>query len=84
MRASLRHETEFQYRNAQERFTKVLANRRVKVEEMDLSGDFSPAGRIVTREGSDRTSSLSQCCAESVWLPHRSWMLPFRPSGSRD
>jgi len=43
MRTSLWHETEFQYRNAQERFTKVLANRRVKVEEMDLSGDFSPA-----------------------------------------
>ncbi|MCK4304029.1 MAG: peptidase U62 [Candidatus Eisenbacteria sp.] len=43
IRAALWNETEYQYRQAQERFTKVLNNRRVKVEEQDLSNDFSPA-----------------------------------------
>jgi len=43
MRASLWQETEFQYREAQERLTKVITNRKVKVEEEDLSADFSPA-----------------------------------------
>ncbi len=41
IRNQLWNETERQYRNAQERFTKVLANRQVKVEEEDLSNDFS-------------------------------------------
>jgi predicted Zn-dependent protease len=36
-------ETEYQLQKAQERFTKVLTNRQVKVEEEDLSGDFSPS-----------------------------------------
>jgi len=44
VRAALWNETEFQYRKAQERFTKVLTNRQVKVAEEDQSDDFSPAG----------------------------------------
>ncbi len=43
IRAALWNETEYQYRRAQERFTKVLSNRQVKVEEEDLSNDFSSA-----------------------------------------
>jgi predicted Zn-dependent protease len=42
MRAALWNETEYQFRKAQERLTRVEANRRVKVEEEDLSDDFSP------------------------------------------
>ncbi len=42
IRATLWSETEFQYRKAQERYTKVITNRQVKVEEEDLSNDFSP------------------------------------------
>ncbi len=41
IRASLWDETEYQYRKAQERFTKVTTNKQVKVEEEDLSNDFS-------------------------------------------
>ncbi|MBU1701466.1 MAG: hypothetical protein KJ970_15610 [Candidatus Eisenbacteria bacterium] len=40
--AALWSETEYQYRKAQERYTKVLSNRQVMVEEEDLSNDFSP------------------------------------------
>lgn len=43
VRASLWNETEYQFRQAQERYTKVVANRQVKVEEQDTSHDFSPA-----------------------------------------
>ncbi|HEY3295723.1 MAG TPA: metallopeptidase TldD-related protein [bacterium] len=43
IRASLWNETEFQFRQAQERYTKVVANRQVKVEEQDTSQDFSTA-----------------------------------------
>ncbi len=43
IRAALWNETEYQYRQVQERYTKVLTNRQVKVEEEDLSDDFSPA-----------------------------------------
>jgi TldD protein len=42
MRAALWNETEYQFRKAQERLTRVEANRQVKVEEQDLSDDFSP------------------------------------------
>jgi TldD protein len=42
VRAALWNETEFQYRRAQERFTKVLTNRQIKVEEEDRSDDFAP------------------------------------------
>lgn len=42
IRAALWNETEYQYQKAQERLTKVQANRQVKVEEEDLSDDFSP------------------------------------------
>jgi len=42
IRSVLWAETEYQYRKAQERYTKVLANRQVKVEEENLSDDFSP------------------------------------------
>ena len=41
IRAALWNETEYQYRQTQERYTKVLANRQVKVEEQDTSADFS-------------------------------------------
>jgi TldD protein len=41
IRAALWAETEYQYRMAQERYTKVLTNRQVKVQEEDLSDDFS-------------------------------------------
>jgi TldD protein len=41
IRAALWNETEYQYRQAQERYTKVVANRQVKVEEQDTSHDFS-------------------------------------------
>jgi len=43
VRAALWNETEYQYRKAQERYTKVLTNRQVMVEEEDQSDDFSPA-----------------------------------------
>jgi len=43
IRAALWNETEYQYRQAQERYTKVVANRQVKVEEQDTSNDFSSA-----------------------------------------
>ena len=42
VRAALWNETEFQFMKANERLTKVEANRQVKVEEEDLSNDFSP------------------------------------------
>jgi len=41
MRAALWAETEYQYQKAQERYTKVLTNQQVKVEEEDKSSDFS-------------------------------------------
>lgn len=43
IRAALWNETEFQYRKAQERYTKVRTNQQVKVEEEDQSADFSAA-----------------------------------------
>ncbi|KPL07027.1 hypothetical protein AMJ86_06230 [bacterium SM23_57] len=43
IRAALWAETEYQYQKAQERYTKVLTNQQVKVEEEDKSDDFSPA-----------------------------------------
>jgi TldD protein len=43
VRAALWNETEYQYQKAQERLTKVVANRQVLVEEEDLSADFAPA-----------------------------------------
>ncbi|MBN2172094.1 MAG: TldD/PmbA family protein [Candidatus Krumholzibacteriota bacterium] len=43
VRAALWNETEYQFRQALDRYMKVQANRRVKVEEEDLSADFSPA-----------------------------------------
>ncbi|MDP8238163.1 MAG: metallopeptidase TldD-related protein [Candidatus Hatepunaea meridiana] len=42
IRSTLWSETEYQYRKAQERYSKVLTNRQVKVEEINLSDDFSP------------------------------------------
>jgi predicted Zn-dependent protease len=42
IRAALWHETEYQYRKAQERYTKVITNRQIKVEEEDQSADFAP------------------------------------------
>jgi len=42
IRAALWSETEYQYRMSQERYTKVLTNRQVKVQEEDQSDDFSP------------------------------------------
>lgn len=48
--AALWNETEYQYRKAQERLTKVEANRQVKVEEQDLSNDFSPGAAHVYSE----------------------------------
>jgi TldD protein len=41
LRASLWAETEYQFQKAQERYTKVLTNQQVKVEEADKSDDFS-------------------------------------------
>jgi predicted Zn-dependent protease len=41
--ATLWAETEYKYQKAQERFTKVLSNRQVKVEEEDKSNDYSSA-----------------------------------------
>ncbi len=43
IRATLWNETEYQFQTAQERLTKVVTNRQVKVEEQDLSADFSVA-----------------------------------------
>ena len=56
VRAALWNETEYQYRKAQERLTKVEANRQVKVEEQDLSNDFSPGEAHVYSEPPRRTS----------------------------
>ncbi|MBM3316868.1 MAG: hypothetical protein FJY75_03350 [Candidatus Eisenbacteria bacterium] len=50
VRAVLWNETEYRYRRAQERYTRVLANRQVKVEETDLSDDFTPGEPIRDRE----------------------------------
>jgi hypothetical protein len=41
IRGILWNETEYRYNKAQERYTRVRTNRRVKVEEEDLSDDFS-------------------------------------------
>lgn len=43
IRAVLWSETEYQHQKAQERYTKVLTNMQVKVEEEDKSDDFSAA-----------------------------------------
>jgi TldD protein len=43
VRAVLWKETEAKYQQAQERFTRVIADRQVMVEEEDQSDDFSPA-----------------------------------------
>ncbi len=43
VRTALWNETEFKYRTAIDRYTKVEANRQVKVEEEDTSADFSNA-----------------------------------------
>ena len=53
--AALWNETEYQYRKAQERLTKVEANRQVKVEERDLSNDFSPGEAHIYSEPPRRT-----------------------------
>jgi len=42
IRAALWKETEYQYQKARERYVKVLSNSQVKVEQEDLSHDFSP------------------------------------------
>jgi TldD protein len=55
VRAALWNETEYQHMKAQERLTKVEANRQVKVEEEDLSNDFSPAEPQVFTEPPRRT-----------------------------
>ena len=55
MRDALWNETEYRYRKAQERLTKVKANRQVKVEEEDLSNDFSPGEPHVYSEPPRRT-----------------------------
>ncbi|MBM3308392.1 MAG: hypothetical protein FJY74_08705, partial [Candidatus Eisenbacteria bacterium] len=55
VRAALWNETEYQFLKAQERLTKVLANRQVKVEEQDLSNDFSPGDPHVYSEPPKRT-----------------------------
>lgn len=55
VRAALWNETEFQYRKAQERLTKVETNRQVKVEEDDLSADFSPGTAHAYSEPPART-----------------------------
>lgn len=41
IRAAIWAETEYQFQKAQERYTKVLSNRQVKVTEEDTSADFS-------------------------------------------
>lgn len=55
VRAALWNETEFQFMRAQERLTKVEANRQVKVEEEDLSNDFSPGEAHTYSEPSRHT-----------------------------
>jgi predicted Zn-dependent protease len=55
VRAALWNETEFQFMKAQERLTKVEANRQVKVEEEDLSNDFSPGEAHAYSEPPRRT-----------------------------
>ncbi len=55
VRAALWNETEFQFMKAQERLTKVEANRQVKVEEEDLSNDFSPSEAHTYSEPPRRT-----------------------------
>ncbi len=55
VRAALWNETEFQFMKAQERLTKVEANRQVKVEEEDLSNDFSPGEAHTYSEPARRT-----------------------------
>ncbi len=55
VRAALWNETEFQFMKAQERLTKVAANRQVKVEEEDLSNDFSPGEAHTYSEPPRRT-----------------------------
>ena len=55
IRAALWNETEYQYRKAQERLTRVEANRQVKVEEQDLSNDFSPGEAHTYTEPPRRT-----------------------------
>lgn len=55
VRAALWNETEFQFMKAQERLTKVEANRQVKVEEEDLSNDFSPGDAHTYSEPPRRT-----------------------------
>ncbi|MCU0611142.1 MAG: metallopeptidase TldD-related protein [Candidatus Eisenbacteria bacterium] len=41
-RATLWAETEYQYHKAVDRYSKVVTNRQIKVEEADKSADFSP------------------------------------------
>ncbi|MFH1689537.1 MAG: hypothetical protein ABIE42_04785, partial [Candidatus Eisenbacteria bacterium] len=55
VRAALWNETEFQFMKAQERLTKVESNRQVKVEEEDLSNDFSPGEAHTYSEPTRRT-----------------------------
>ncbi|MFC1572798.1 metallopeptidase TldD-related protein [Candidatus Eisenbacteria bacterium] len=57
MRAALWNETEYQYRKALERLTKVLSNRQVMVEEEDLSYDFSPV----------TSHQFSEPCVPTEW-----------------
>lgn len=61
VRAVLWNETELKYHLAQERFTKVLADRQVMVEEEDQSNDFSPAeARTYSEECRDTPVDLEQ------------------------
>jgi TldD protein len=61
VRAVLWNETEAKYHKAQERFTKVTADRQVMVEEEDLSNDFSPAeARKYTEELTTTAVDLEQ------------------------
>lgn len=55
IRAALWAETEYQYRMAQERYTKVLTNRQVKVQEEDRSDDFSSVTPQIYTEESETT-----------------------------
>jgi len=56
VRAALWNETEYHFRKAQERYTKVLTNRQVKVAEEDQSADFSTGQALAFSEPSARSA----------------------------
>lgn len=61
IRAALWNETEYQFHKAQERLTKVETNRQVKVEETDLSNDFSPGtAHVHTEPGAETMIDVAQ------------------------